>query len=236
MTLARPMFPPRADRASASRETAEAPYVRSDVSPEDLFKALGRLRREAADEIERLIAFLDEIGPDVDLEPSGDELDLDADSEPVLASPEHHPSGYRDGCGRFAWNRSRRDSDGTQVLWGNNGNFDDRELCSDIQEDDSHDGREPDVCDEPSLGSFDRLIDQHHGWRQTAGSARTWLSHGNCDAELEHSGREPDVDREPDPDPDREINDDTGIGDADGLMEQCSGLSSNVVGHLMQVA
>jgi hypothetical protein len=38
----------------------EAPlYLRTDVSPEEIFKAIGRLRKEARDEIDRLIRFLD---------------------------------------------------------------------------------------------------------------------------------------------------------------------------------
>lgn len=44
-------------------------YRRADISPEQFFQALGRLRREAQDEIERLFAFLDRTEPDPDLEP-----------------------------------------------------------------------------------------------------------------------------------------------------------------------
>lgn len=40
----------------------------TDVTPEQFFQAIGRLRREARDEIERLLAFLDETEPDPDLE------------------------------------------------------------------------------------------------------------------------------------------------------------------------
>lgn len=35
-------------------------YLPTDISPEELFQAIGRLRKEAQDEIERLLAFLDE--------------------------------------------------------------------------------------------------------------------------------------------------------------------------------
>ncbi|WP_407194403.1 hypothetical protein [Bradyrhizobium sp. STM 3566] len=45
-------------------------YRRTDISPEQFFQALGRLRKEAQDEIERLLAFLDSTEPDPDLEPS----------------------------------------------------------------------------------------------------------------------------------------------------------------------
>jgi hypothetical protein len=45
-------------------------YRRTDISPEQFFQPLGRLRKEARDEIERLLAFLDRTEPDPDLEPS----------------------------------------------------------------------------------------------------------------------------------------------------------------------
>ena len=35
-------------------------YLPTDVTPEKLFQAIGRLRKEARDEIDRLIRFLDE--------------------------------------------------------------------------------------------------------------------------------------------------------------------------------
>ena len=43
-------------------------YVPTDISPEELFKALGRLRSEAEAEIERLLTFLDDLDGDPDLE------------------------------------------------------------------------------------------------------------------------------------------------------------------------
>jgi hypothetical protein len=44
--------------------------VEPTISSEQFFQALGRLRREAQDEIERLLAFLDRTEPDPDQEPS----------------------------------------------------------------------------------------------------------------------------------------------------------------------
>ena len=38
---------------------AGALYFKTDVSPEDMFVAIGRLRREARDEVDRLLQFLD---------------------------------------------------------------------------------------------------------------------------------------------------------------------------------
>ncbi len=176
----------------APQEATEASYVRTDISPDALFKAVGKLRREAADEIERLIAFLDEIGPAADLEPSGDELDADADSEPSMAAPEQHPDGvwWRRRAGVF------RDRDGSQAQWGGRGNLDDREGDAgfdDREGDELQHGGESEREDhelsgdetEPSLGSFDRLTNQNHGWRQTAGNGRTWQSHCNSDFETD---------------------------------------------------
>jgi hypothetical protein len=99
----------------------DAVYRRVDLSPEQIFQALGRLRREAMDEIERLIALVDELDGDVDLEP-----------EPVESNYEgYHPRGGPD-------------QDEAE------GDFDDREdVCED--EGAEHDGCEPDVDGEPSL-------------------------------------------------------------------------------------
>jgi hypothetical protein len=105
MTIERPMFPPRAEsadsfssqpatgqpetwkRTSESGKPAEGLYRHTDISPEQFFQALGRLRREAQDEIERLLAFLDSTEPDPDLEPSLGSLG------------EHHPDQTRWAAG-----------------------------------------------------------------------------------------------------------------------------------------
>jgi hypothetical protein len=49
--------------------------IKADTPPVDIFRAIGRLRREARDEIERLIRFLDESDDHMEREPDGDELD-----------------------------------------------------------------------------------------------------------------------------------------------------------------
>ena len=77
MTIERPMFPPRAESDDSffvyaaveqrpdenppgdSPKLAEGLYRRTDISPEQFFQALGRVRRAARDEIERLIEWLD---------------------------------------------------------------------------------------------------------------------------------------------------------------------------------
>jgi hypothetical protein len=48
-------------------------YLPTDISPEEVFQAIGRLRKEARDEIDRLIRFLDETDNHMELEPDGTE-------------------------------------------------------------------------------------------------------------------------------------------------------------------
>lgn len=80
MTLERPMFPPRA-------EAKDSLYLKTDVTPEDLFIAIGRLRMEARREIDRLIRFLDDTENHmaIDCEPCDDDGDGE-DAEPSLGS------------------------------------------------------------------------------------------------------------------------------------------------------
>ena len=68
----------------------------------------------------------------------------------------------------------------SQGMWSS-GSTDDTE--------DEHDGAEPDVDGEPSLGAFDRVIDQSKSWTQRLGPS-TW--HAAIDAELDDADREDD--------------------------------------------
>ena len=122
-------------------------YLPTDISPEEVFQAIGRLRKEARDEIERLIRFLDESDDHMEREPDGDELDASypetgsrlctpgeddedaGDDEPSLGS-----SGHADG-GAISY-LSQAISDGSEMVYD----------C----EADEHDGREPDdEADDP---------------------------------------------------------------------------------------
>ncbi|MEH2561630.1 hypothetical protein [Bradyrhizobium sp. AZCC 2289] len=99
----------------ATAEARDAPlYLRTDISPEELFKAIGRLRKEARDEIDRLIRFLDDTDNHMELEPDdeGDDSEMEDDDpaeddelrEPSLGSlGDHHPNQERWAAG------SRRD-------------------------------------------------------------------------------------------------------------------------------
>jgi hypothetical protein len=55
--------------------------VRADASPADIFRAIGKLRKDARDEIDRLIRFLDETDNPMELEPEdeGDDAELEDD-------------------------------------------------------------------------------------------------------------------------------------------------------------
>jgi hypothetical protein len=43
--------------------------IKDDASPQEIFRAIGRLRKDARDEIERLIQFLDETDNHMELKP-----------------------------------------------------------------------------------------------------------------------------------------------------------------------
>lgn len=136
--------------------------------------SLTYLRREAADAIDRLIAFLDSTEPDPDLEPDltgyspgmdsreGDDCDDEDgnDSEPSLGSLTSGPAG------------------GDQSLWG-------MQTGGCLDAEDEHSGEEPDI-DEGSLG-----------WTETVHQdGVNWHGGYHGDLEDEHDGREPDDDLE----------------------------------------
>lgn len=68
-------------------ESLDSIYRRTDVTPEEFFQALGRLRRAARDEIERLIEWLDStIDCDEDMAVDDEPCDGEGDDEPSLGS------------------------------------------------------------------------------------------------------------------------------------------------------
>ncbi len=147
-----------------------------------------RSRQTIEDEIERLIAMLDEADPDPDLEPyladikgdtTGDDREDDAaEDEPSLASPECHPIplyGYRYAGSLFPIVAGVQG--GNQSSWANGD-------CEDIEFDDcdlEHGGD-----DEASLGwtvAIDQSGGKWAGWH--------WQCDGAVeDGEQEHDGRE----------------------------------------------
>jgi hypothetical protein len=83
-------------------DSAGALYVKTPITPEEIFRAIGRLRKEARDEIDRLIRFLDEtenhMAIDCEPEDEGDDSELEDDdpaeddglAEPALGSLDQH--------------------------------------------------------------------------------------------------------------------------------------------------
>jgi hypothetical protein len=75
----------RAAKSPAS--PLDAPlYFRTPVTPEEAFQAIGRLRREARAEIDRLIRFLDDTDGHMEREADGDEEEESDPAEPSLGS------------------------------------------------------------------------------------------------------------------------------------------------------
>lgn len=181
-----PVAATHGDPAAAAVPAAEAPalYLPTGISPEEVFTAIGRLRKEALDEIDRLLAFLDATDGDADLEPS---LGF-AEVEPGRLAPSHAGAADdREEEDELEASLGAPENHGSQVYWASGGR-DDREH--------EHDGREPDVDDElsgdehePLLGSFDRFVNQEHAWRQTKG--RNWDLHTNNDLEADPCDRLP---------------------------------------------
>jgi hypothetical protein len=149
------------------RETAGPLYIPTNVSPEELFQAIGRLRKEARDEIDRLIRFLDDtdnhmereeavddVGcDDIEVEPSLGWTELEArfgrhaapaDVDAELDNCDDEPSLGSDDCAIY-----------NQRGWAAGGTTD----C----EGDEHDGREPqedDEWDDTGIGDPDGLQEQ----------------------------------------------------------------------------
>lgn len=73
--------------AERPAESAGELYRRTDISPEQFFQSLGRARKAARDEIERLIDWLDStIDVDEDFAVDDQPCDGDPDAEPSLGS------------------------------------------------------------------------------------------------------------------------------------------------------
>src|SRR5665647_542311 len=125
-------------------------YVPTDVTPEELFQAIGRLRKEARDEIHRLIQFLDKTDDYIsrELEDAVDDGPID-DNE--LDGPENGEDEESDPP-EPSLGSMGTDETSSQEQWARGG-------TKDLE--DEHDGREPDdneggdgakEDDEPNLG------------------------------------------------------------------------------------
>lgn len=141
---------------------------RTDITPDQLFEALARLRRDAEAEIERLLIIIDAI--------DADECEADADDEPELGSVEaagrrgfdqEHWADGRDGepsLGAIEEHPAAHFGEGYNGRW-RDGDCDQRAWASRDTDDleDEHDGSEPNVDDEdgrddePDLGWPERM-------------------------------------------------------------------------------
>jgi hypothetical protein len=189
-------------------------YRRTDISPEDFFQLLGRVRRAARDEIERLIQWLDStIDCDQDASVDDDPCDGDPDVEPSLGSFDSmsnqikawQTTGFEnadvdaelDICDREPSSAAPNPATwASQEDWAE-GNHDDCEGdgCADDREGDElvHGGEAVHENDEPSLGWTD----------EEAATGRTYAGTMGRSADLEdgHGARPPqnrtEIDRPP---------------------------------------
>jgi hypothetical protein len=136
-------------------DSAGGLYYPTPVTPEEAFQAIGRLRKDARDEIDRLIRFLDktddymfrELEDSIDDNPhDDDELDGPENAEDELSEPDEPSLGSIGDTHHF-----------DQERWATG---DRRDL------EDEHDGGEPDECGEPSLGSLDGVMNQEHSYHR----------------------------------------------------------------------
>src|SRR5450755_4544864 len=72
----------------APEKPQESLYLPTDNSPEEVFQAIGRLRKEARDEIDRLIRFLDKTD-DYMFRELEDSIDDNPHDDDELDGPEH---------------------------------------------------------------------------------------------------------------------------------------------------
>jgi hypothetical protein len=185
-------------------------YVKTDITPEQLFQAWSRKEREAL--IDLLIDSLDEIDGDFDLEDGADD-EPNADNEPSLGFPE--------SSAWWRFNRFLGHFHESECLDQERsaGGHEDRELDEGEREDDDSD-LEDDRDDEPVLAAPENHVSTpwDGGWwgsgqrRDESGDQSDWAqgAWNDCEGDdcaddredvcedegAEHDGREPDVDLE----------------------------------------
>jgi hypothetical protein len=190
-----------APRAPATPETAV--YRPTDVSPEEAFQAIGRLRKEARDEIDRLIRFLDKTDDYVsrELEDSIDDNPRDGDDdEESLAGLTVDPL-FAPLHGGMQWAGDREEDQDDEPSLGSVNPFETRSqdrwadgagglYSTEPDAEGEHDGREPEdeggdgakEDDEPSLGwtlegrvgGFDDREECDHNRPELAAARQRW--------------------------------------------------------------
>ena len=123
-----PINTPTDNAPGGPKRPADALYFPTDTTPEELFQAIGKLRKEARDEIDRLIGFLDktdnyvsrELEDSIDDGPhDDDELDGPENGEDEESEPDEPSLGAFEGHDdqSVSWkcsNRSDRELDGAE--------------------------------------------------------------------------------------------------------------------------
>jgi hypothetical protein len=219
----------------APASPADAFYIPTDISPEELFHEIGRIRSEAQDAIEKLIDLLDRTEGFVPTpieyldrfsDRYADEREPDDDEEPLHGWTNSRQSSAtehadQDGAEPELANTAAEDSDprkqGTTghldllsdggepalgfleqhpTVWGGardrSGNQE--RLCEGLGNDleDQHDGREPNVDDEPSIG-YDVEPPE-----EDTGDAEPWLGWTEAFAQgSRHAGPPTDYEESP---------------------------------------
>src|SRR5664279_1977738 len=175
---------PPTNTSAIDVKSQEKALVRQEAKRWRAIKRLRKLRAKAADEIDRLLEFLDASDIDPDLEPTlgfmngpqeMDECETPVDDEPSLGFLENPPTDWGNG----------RDRSGSQ-----------ERSCAGLGDDleAEHDGREPGADDEPSIGYDVEPAEQDTadnepslGWTdEEAARGRTYAGSHGTSADLEH--------------------------------------------------
>lgn len=197
---------PRAPSSAASIALPAAPHQNLRYR-----RALARLRKQAEDEIERLLDFLDKVSPDPDLEDDdgcedGWDLEDDGSEEPNLGASETQvsaPLWQMAGAGPLVPTGVPVNS---QLAWGS-GHLNTSDLEEDITDEPHDAGFEGN--DEPSLGWPDGREDQ------------TRSALGTDDLEDEHDGCEPEHDGAVDDEPCDDLEEDHDFAASSGDLAPC---------------
>ena len=137
-------------------------YFRTDVTPEELFQAIGKLRLEARREIDRLIRFLDETENHmaIDCEPCDDDGDGE-DAEPSLGSFDRMTDQSKSWRQVSIWAFPEVDGEVDDC---------DREDCDPNEEKQQPPQMEPGADDELGMAWWNALTEQERArWSTVAG-------------------------------------------------------------------
>ncbi|MGM5025715.1 hypothetical protein AB8B02_05775 [Tardiphaga sp. 862_B3_N4_1] len=135
----------------------DAIYRRVDLTPEQIFQALSRLRQEAQEQIEYLIDLCDELDGDVDLEPDPAEQNLASVSQNAYHyALEAHDDAEEDDCELEDGNddepslgSANPTMSGSQQQWS--------VANAGLDYEDEHDGGEP---DDSGIADMDGYMEQ----------------------------------------------------------------------------